>query len=624
MIDFPPRLRARTDLPPVDTRSPVRFIWWLMRIQPGLMAVGSLCGLGWFLPPALSPYAVGRAIDGGILAGDLGATALWCLALLVAISFGTAMGIVWHTYVVRAWLVTLYGTMELVVGKVAELGHVLPRRTPTGEVLSVSSGDSDVFGAVLEVTQRTIAALGAFVLLVVVMISTSPKLGIIVLIASPLLVASSTVLLRPLHHAQEVERKRSSDLTSRVTDIVAGLRILRGIGGEDTFGNSYAAQSQLTRKAGVTTGTWQAGVQALSVLFAGLMLVVLTWQGVHEMAAGRLTIGQLVSFFGYAVFLLWPIQTFFECVQRWATGLVSARKAITLLSLESPWLAPENPAEVVDGDLVDPVSGLTVRRGRLTALVSAVPDETAALADRVGRYLPRSEAPPEDVSSDELKGRAARQERARRMAERARIAARDAKAAHGPWGVTLAGTDLAAFAIADVRRHIVVSDTSALLFQGTLQRNIDPKGTATRQQAEDALRAACAEDVYDALPDGWQGEVEERGRGLSGGQRQRVVLARALLVDPPVLVLVEPTSPVDAHTEARIAERVLEQRRGRTTLVTTVSPLWLRHVDEIALVADGRVVATGTHEHLLATSTAYRDVVVRGMDETREAVTAGV
>ena len=126
------------------------------------------------------------------------------------------------------------------------------------------------------------------------------------------------------------------------------------------------------------------------------------------------------------------------------------------------------------------------------------------------------------------------------------------------------------------------------------------------------------------MPDGWQGEVEERGRGLSGGQRQRVVLARALLVDPPVLVLVEPTSAVDAHTEARIAERVLEQRRGRTTLVTTVSPLWLRHVDEIALISDGQVVVTGTHEQLLATSAAYRDVVVRGMDELTEAVVAGV
>ena len=128
------------------------------------------------------------------------------------------------------------------------------------------------------------------------------------------------------------------------------------------------------------------------------------------------------------------------------------------------------------------------------------------------------------------------------------------------------------------------------------------------------LRTACAEDVYDALPDGWQGEVEERGRGLSGGQRQRIALARALLVEPPVMLLVEPTSAVDAHTEARIAERVAAHRQGRTTLVTTASPLWLRHVDEIALVVDGQVVATGRHGDLLAMP-AYRDVVARGMDE---------
>jgi ABC-type multidrug transport system fused ATPase/permease subunit len=157
------------------------------------------------------------------------------VALFVAIGIGTTMGILWHTFVVRTWLGTLCGTMELVVAKVAELGHALPRRTPTGEVLSVSSGDSDVFGAVLEVTEHTIAALGAFILLVVLMISTSPKFGLVVL------VASSFVLLRPLHHAPEVERKRSSELTGRVTDIVAGLRILRGIGGDDTFGANNAA-----------------------------------------------------------------------------------------------------------------------------------------------------------------------------------------------------------------------------------------------------------------------------------------------------------------------------------------------------------------------------------------------
>ena len=121
--------------------------------------------------------------------------------------------------------------------------------------------------------------------------------------------------------------------------------------------------------------------------------------------------------------------------------------------------------------------------------------------------------------------------------------------------------------------------------------------------------------MYDALPGGWQGVIDERGRGLSGGQRQRVVLARALGMDAPVLVLVEPTSAVDAHTEARIAERLTTVRSGRTTVVCTVSPLWLHHADRVVMLSGGRVVAEGRHEDLLSGDPGYRAVVARGLDE---------
>ena len=134
------------------------------------------------------------------------------------------------------------------------------------------------------------------------------------------------------------------------------------------------------------------------------------------------------------------------------------------------------------------------------------------------------------------------------------------------------------------------------------------------------MRVANAEDVYDALPEGWQGQLDERGRGLSGGQRQRIVLARALVADAPVLVLVEPTSAVDAHTEARIAERVGGLRTGRTTVVCTVSPLWLHHADRVVRLADGRVAAEGRHTDLLKDDDAYRQLVVRSLDDAEEAV----
>jgi ABC-type multidrug transport system fused ATPase/permease subunit len=176
--------------------------------------------------------------------------------------------------------------------------------------------------------------------------------------------------------------------------------------------------------------------------------------------------------------------------------------------------------------------------------------------------------------------------------------------------------DLARVPLEQVRRTILVSDTGGQLFAGTLQDAVDPHRALTRELAEQVLHAAAAEDVYAALPGGWRGELEERGRGLSGGQRQRVVLARALGVGAEVLVLVEPTSAVDAHTEARIAQEVASYRRGRTTVVATVSPLWLHHADCVVLLRDGRVVAEGTHEELLATEPDYRDVVLRTMEET--------
>ena len=127
------------------------------------------------------------------------------------------------------------------------------------------------------------------------------------------------------------------------TDIVAGLRILRGIGGEQTFARNYAAQSQHTRQAGISAGAWQAAVEGTGVLLSGLFLVTLTWLGAREVAAGDLTVGQLISFFGYAVFMVWPIQTFFELAQKWVRALVSARKAIAVVELQPPWRTPEQP-----------------------------------------------------------------------------------------------------------------------------------------------------------------------------------------------------------------------------------------------------------------------------------------
>jgi ABC-type multidrug transport system fused ATPase/permease subunit len=126
---------------------------------------------------------------------------------------------------------------------------------------------------------------------------------------------------------------------------------------------------------------------------------------------------------------------------------------------------------------------------------------------------------------------------------------------------------------------------------------------------------ASAEDVVGAVPGGLHGYLPARGRTLSGGQAQRLRLARALLADPEVLILTEPTSAVDAHTEARIARRLRAAREGRATVVITTSPLLLDAADRVAFLRDGRVAATGHHRDLLSSTPAYADAVTRGEEQ---------
>lgn len=610
-FDFPPAIPA--DSRP-DVRSPSRFLFWLIRSYGWVVPAMTLAASSWMVPAALTPWLLGRAIDAGVVGGDRSATLSWVALLLGVIAIGVLSGILFHTFAVRMWLLGIYGIQRRVSRKSVQLGHVLNRRVPTGEVLSVASSDSDQFGATIDSFGHVIAAAVSFLLASVLMLTTSPTMGTVVLVATPLLLLASTPVLRPLTRAQTAERGESSSLTTMATDIATGLRILRGIGGEATFARNYERQSQKVRALGVRLGTWQAVVEAISILLSGLLLVALVYVGSRQMLAGALSVGQLISFFGYALFLTSPMQTFFDFAQKWAQGLVAAQRTLSFLGAEVPW---RTSGRSLHGAPVlrDEESGVVVHPGRMLGVVSADPDASAALADRLGRYLP--EVSVEKPVDEELTGRALKASRRERLAARARRAQADAEVAARPWGVTADGVDYADLDMTELRRVVVVSHTGADLFAGTLQTAVDPWGTHTREQAEVALIVASAEDIYDALPGGWQGRIDEKGRGLSGGQRQRLVLARALVLDPEVLILVEPTSAVDAHTEARIAERLAEHRRGRTTVVVTASPLMLRHCDEIAVLAGGREVARGCHEQL-RTHPGYHRVIARGMEDDDE------
>jgi ABC-type multidrug transport system fused ATPase/permease subunit len=159
-----------------------------------------------------------------------------------------------------------------------------------------------------------------------------------------------------------------------------------------------------------------------------------------------------------------------------------------------------------------------------------------------------------------------------------------------------------------VRRRVLLQDHDPVLLSGTVDALLDVPRSG-RVSREQAIAASCSQDVLDGLG-GFGAVLPERGRSLSGGQRQRLALARSLRADPDVLVLEGPTSAVDAHTEAAIAAVMTDLRAGRTTVVTTTSPLVLTALDEVALLADDRLVTRGRHGDLMS-DPRYRAVVTR-------------
>lgn len=532
--------------------------------------VGGMCfGIVWMCAQAVMPAVIGKAIDQGVAAQDSTRLAEWALVLFGIGLVQAAAGIMRHRFAVTNWLISAYRVVQLVTRQAVRLGGTLPRKVSTGEVVAIGTNDLSHIGQVMDVSARFAGAVVSFFVVAVILLQTSVTLGLVVLIGVPLLMLGVAPLLGPLQRRSADQRHLMGRLSNTASDIVGGLRVLRGIGGEQVFSARYRRESQTTRAAGVRVARLQSVLDALQVFLPGLFVVVVVWIGARYAVAGTITPGELVAFYGYSAFLMIPLRTATEYANKVIRGRVAASRICRVLALDPEVAAPAHPAPAPapGADLVDTRTGLVARAGRLTAIVSEQPDESAALADRLGMTAA-------EVDDD----------------------------------VRLGGVPLTALDPVAVRERIVVSDTGAMFFSGRLGDGLDLTGHGDVRRA---LETASAADILEALDAGLDTLVAERGRSFSGGQRQRLVLARALTLDPEILVLVEPTSAVDAHTEARIAARLRAHRAGRTTVVTSSSPLMLDAADTVAFLDGGRVVAVGTHSELLDTSPAYRRVVTR-------------
>ncbi|MGW2091638.1 ABC transporter ATP-binding protein [Promicromonospora sukumoe] len=568
-------------------RGPLTLLLWLARKQVRVLLVAVFFGVLSFSCSAFQPFLLGRIIDSATDSGLSRETWTWAGIM-------GGVGLVWiasnaigHRWDITAWMHAAFRTSQLVTRTVARSGHNITKELPTGEVVSSVANDTMRIGEVFGIAAQTIGSVATYGIVVVLMFDQSLRLGLVIALGLPVVAAILALLVKPLQRHQKNQRDAQGRLTTLGADTVSGLRILRGIGGEKVFTGRYQVQSQKVREAGVAVAGTQSVLDALQILLPGLFIALVVYLGAAEAIAGRITTGQLVAFYGYASFLSWPVHLLVQSVNVVTKAHVAAGKVVKVLQVVPATGADGPTAEMPPAGvpLVDETTGVTLRPGRVVALVSADPDESAQVAIRMGRF--------------------------------------DDEAETGT-PVTLGGVRLADLDKQELRERIVVADATPALFSGRLAGELDVRDSANAEALLRAMHIADAHDVLDSLPDGIEGEIPEKGRSLSGGQRQRVALARALLTDPEVLVLIEPTSAVDAHTEARIAQRLTDWRQGRTTLIVTASPLVLDHVDDVIFLDGGSVVTHGTHRELLDLPTnaaggreaaRYRKVVGRSMDD---------
>jgi ATP-binding cassette subfamily B protein len=425
------------------------------------------------------------------------------------------------------------------------------------------------------------------------MIVIDPGLALIALSPVPFVIWIAQRYGRRSRPALQEVQQRIAELTADVEENVGGVRVVKAFAREDLqrerFGTSVARvfdQSMISTRLRAFYNPFIGFLPQIGL--AGLLFL-----GGRAVIDGRLDLGEFTAFYTYMLALLAPMRTvgmllglsqratasgarIFELLDR-EPQIVGAPGAGPLppgsgrVELRGATLAYEEGAEPALRDV-----SLTVEAGTTIALVGATGSGKTTLVGLISRLY--------DATSG---------------------------------AVLVDGADVRAVDQRSLRREIAVVTDDPFLFSATVHENIAyaRRDEATREQVVAAARRAQAHDFIEALPDGYDTRVGERGLTLSGGQRQRIAIARALLADPRILILDDATSSVDASTEQQIKRALTEVMAGRTTFVIAHRLSTIALADEIAVLESGRLLDHGTHAELLERSQFYGEIVEKGLPD---------
>lgn len=549
-----------------------------IREQRRRLVAASLLGMTHQACEALVPVIIGVIIDEAVATGSTGVLLRWLLLLAVlflvlSTCYRTGARITEGAGEKAAHRLRL----ELGTRVLDPRGGADADRLP-GALTSIATNDAKRVGSAVTVLPYGAAAIAALAVSAVLLLRISVPLGLLVLLGIPPLLWLGHRISRPLEQRSETEQERAAHASGVAADLVAGLRVLKGMGAESAAVSRYRHTSQDSLAAALRAARSRAGHEGAVLALTGVFIAAIGLVGAYLAMRGTISVGDLVAAVGLAQFLLGPFQLLTYVNAEFAQGRASARRVAEVLAA---------PAAVEPGDaaLPDPVAGGIRLRG-------------VALGALRGIDL--------DIGAGSLIGVVAGDAAAAN--DLLHCLARETDPAEGV--IELDGVRLADLDPDDLRGTILVAPHDAALFETSLLDNVRAGADTAAADVEPALTASAADDVARMLPDDVDTVLAERGRSLSGGQRQRVALARALAADRPVLVLHDPTTAVDTVTESRIAARLRDVRRGRTTILVTTSPALLAVTDRVVVLEEGTVTADGSHAELVAADETYRAAVL--------------